>query len=306
LRWDSLTTSSPAKPLTSSRYDLLGASLEQLRQDVSDVRFDAGGRADGKTSIWWQALAYRRNPGGPGNAVAIADPTVRFEANPRITKPMTSEAMAKAMPILLPNCSQFIVEYAGDFVTQNNEQFLPAPPPNVINPDWGEVTGLEPDGVVDYVVDYTNNTAGNSIRSARIRWYGLPRDTNNDRRIIGYAAMPPAPRAIGGDGNQFAGSTNSNEMVDVVPLWDVRRTLVAGAEPEAHEREIPNDPDGAGYDIPGDYASLTTGGAAEPFFRYTCVWSNSSPSMIRIVLKLEDPAGRLPDGQWFEYVLGAP
>ena len=26
----------------------------------------------------------------------------------------------------------------------------------------------------------------------------------------------------------------------------------------------------------------------------------------RIVLKLEDPAGRLSEGQWFEYVVGAP
>jgi hypothetical protein len=53
-------------------------------------------------------------------------------------------------------------------------------------------------------------------------------------------------------------------------------------------------------------ALINAGAPAKAAFRYTCIWVNSAPTMLRISLKLEDPAGRLPEGQWFEYVVGAP
>ena len=64
-------------------------------------------------------------------------------------------SQAKAMPVLLNNCSQFIVEFAGDFVTQDNHQFVPDPNnPNVLvaNENWGNVTGIGPDNVIDLVI----------------------------------------------------------------------------------------------------------------------------------------------------------
>jgi hypothetical protein len=38
-------------------------------------------------------------------------------------------------------------------------------------------------------------------------------------------------------------------------------------------------------------------------FRYTCAFRNEAPAMIRITMKLDDPTGRLRDGQWFQFVL---
>ncbi len=38
---------------------------------------------------------------------------------------------------------------------------------------------------------------------------------------------------------------------------------------------------------------------------YTCLWLNTSPAMVRVSLMLEDPSGRMQDGQWCQYVLMA-
>jgi prepilin-type N-terminal cleavage/methylation domain-containing protein len=269
LRFNSQTFAPPQRFLTQSRFDILGASLETLRQDVADVRSYAGNNADSTASIWWQPLLYN-SPTTVPNPVPLAVPLARFECNPRISKPISSASMAQAMPILLNNCSQFIVEFAGDFVTQNNDQ-------TDLNlaTGWGSVRSCQPDGIIDFVVDQSNAPA----ISSRIRWYGLPRDINGDRIIRGFAT-----------------GVRSNELVDVVPLDDVLRTATGGYIPSAFERELPKPATDYANIPPGDYAN----------FHYTCVFSNSAPSMIRIVLKLEDPSGRLSDGQWFEYVVTAP
>jgi hypothetical protein len=150
------------------------------------------------------------------------------------------------------------------------------------------------------VVDHTNVTSSFYNVAARIRWYGLPRDTNGDRIIPGFADSPGFPRASYKSGQAYSGATNSNELVDVVPLDDVLHTSSNGYFPAAFERELPLQPPN------GDYTASLSAPAAKAAFRYTCVWVNSAPTMIRIVLKLEDPAGRLPEGQWYEYVLSAP
>jgi type II secretory pathway pseudopilin PulG len=305
LRWDSFATGpNPVRTLLNSRYDLLGASLETLRQDVADNRSFSGANADGTASTWWQPLVYRLN-NPVANPVPINIPLARFECNPRISKPVTSESMAKAMPVLLNNCSQFIVEFAGDFVKQDNIQFDNA---GKLNPGWGEVIGDEPDGVIDYVVDHSSVTSSNYNVAARVRWYGLPRDTNGDRKIMGFSRTPGYTRALRDDkGTPYSGPTNGNELIDVVPLDDVLHTLLGGYNLAAFERELPLSTDVGAYSTRGDYASMKHPDAnTESHFRYTCIWVNSAPTMIRFVVKLEDPAGRLPDGQWYEYVVGTP
>ncbi|HEV8604350.1 MAG TPA: prepilin-type N-terminal cleavage/methylation domain-containing protein, partial [Tepidisphaeraceae bacterium] len=159
LRFGSSSTGNPSYTLHNSRYDLLGASLETLRQDVAEVRnVPTNAPTDGPNSTWWQPLVYEVNTASnpPSNNAVINGAVARFQCNPRITKPVTSDAMAKAMPVLLNNCSQFAVEFAGDFVKQDNIQFDSA---GKLNPGWGEVIGDQPDGVIDYVVDHTNVTS---------------------------------------------------------------------------------------------------------------------------------------------------
>ena len=222
------------------------------------------------------------------------------------------------MPVLLNNCSQFIVEFAGDFVTQDNHQFVPDPNnPNVLvaNENWGNVTGIGPDNVIDYVVDHSSVTNSDYNVAAKIRWYGLPRDTarapsegNGPPVIRGFSPNPSWPRDRWTTANAYGGATRANELIDVVPLNDVIQAYNAtvppnqGYAPAAFERELPAPAPS------GDYAAdmVNANPAVKAGFRYTCIWANSAPVMIRIVLKLEDPAGRLSEGQWFEYVVGAP
>lgn len=321
LRWDSLSSDTPTRFLQDSRYDLVNASLEQVRQDVADIRANVGAtNFEWPRSTWWQPLVYTltvaANPGPPGDGtIPLTDPVSRFNCNPRIAKPITSESMAKAMPVLLNNCSQFAVEYAGDFLTQNNNQYVynnATPPTLVYNPDWGTVTALEPDGVIDYVVDHSKVTNTDYNVAARTRWYGLPRDTNDDGIISGFANNPSYQRARYDTSVQYTNFSSGNELVDVVPLRDVVATIRDPSNGNgqlypnffgaAFERELPF------YAPGGEYMSGLANAPAnvKNAFRYTCVWVNSSPKMIRIALKLEDPAGRLPEGQWYEYVVGAP
>jgi hypothetical protein len=39
-----------------------------------------------------------------------------------------------------------------------------------------------------------------------------------------------------------------------------------------------------------------------PSARYTAVWRNDVPAMVRILIKLDDPNNALQDGPWAEYV----
>jgi hypothetical protein len=38
-------------------------------------------------------------------------------------------------------------------------------------------------------------------------------------------------------------------------------------------------------------------------FRYTCAWHNDAPMLVRVTMKVDDPTGRIKDGQWFQYIL---
>ena len=38
-------------------------------------------------------------------------------------------------------------------------------------------------------------------------------------------------------------------------------------------------------------------------FKYTAAFHNEAPAMIRITMKIDDPSGKLQDGQWYQFVL---
>ena len=167
------------------------------------------------------------------------------------------------------------------------------------NSKYGEVTGVngyivknsnpvevryQSDGEIDFVVD---KSSGNnpSLWSRKVRWYGLPRDTD------GIPAI---------DEN------------DVVPVADVVRAygtsqLKNEFERATWEAEVPTPMFGSGGKL--DYSALTAesrymgqGGAVDKF-RYTAAFHNNPPKMIRVMIKVQDPNGRLQEGQWHEYVL---
>ena len=89
----------------------------------------------------------------------------------------------------MPACSQFAVEFAGDFVTQNG---------------LGHVTALVPDGTTDFLV----TAQGGYVT----RWYGLPRDVDDNGRIWlrdpAWGPVPPQTALL-------------IESPDVLPLRDI-------------------------------------------------------------------------------------
>ena len=66
----------------------------------------------------------------------------------------TSASLAEMAPYYLQHCSQFIVEYAGDYMQQDQ---------------YGNMTNLGPDGQIDFYLDANGNK--------HIRWYGMPRSS---------------------------------------------------------------------------------------------------------------------------------
>lgn len=249
-----------------SRYDLTNTSIPHFRLLLA--RYLDTSRAKPGMRPWPDLMA-----------------PLQFEADPLPRRPLTAAAAARAAPVLLANCSQFAVEYAGDFVTQRRQDpygsgTAQAPP------DDGVVLSNQPDDVLDFVVlpDGSHN----------VRWYGLPRDTTGDGKVPGGL-----------------GRGRSNGMPDVVPLRDVRRTALfrAAGEPDEAPFERMYDENGRPrLPLPagGDYAR-----SMRPDATYVAAWGPDTagaprPLMLRIVFALDDPTGRLNAAQTYEYVIKLP
>mgnify|MGYP000471754520 CR=1 FL=1 len=258
------------RPIEASRHDLAKTSIADFRADLFDlVRANPG--AD-----WWNGLIYR------------------FEANRFPRRPYTAESTAQTAPLFLANCSQFIVEYAGDFVTQVRDvrgvvshriNLDPEAPDgrttteDMNDPRFGTVTAAIPDGKLDFYVERDPITGGGV---EKIRWYGFPRDVDGDGKI---------PGAIGG--------RHANDLTDVVPLRDLVRTGAA-ANPALAAYQ------GADFekDLPPARADYGARNALAPGAGYTCAWgfNDPRPSLIRIVVTVHDAGRRLPGGQTYEFV----
>jgi hypothetical protein len=145
----------------------------------------------------------------------------------------------------------------------------------------------------------------------KIRWYGLPRSTTNNLSVNA------------GNG-------------DVTPLRDVLTSIAAGSQalnidpntgkpvlviPQApFEVQLPLLVNGANPPLPSaDYAQTTTSGPTQTAMgtgaQYICAWGplatpyavlDPKPKMIRITMTIDDPGGRLGDGQTYEYIYTLP
>jgi type II secretory pathway pseudopilin PulG len=125
-----------------SIYDLAGTTLDTFKQDLF-------AEATRSPNTWWQNLTYR------------------FQCSSKLSKPMTPVSVSQMSPYFVGNCSQFVVEFAGDYLDQKNYN----------SPQLGQ------DGQIDYDLDTSV-----SPNRTKIRWYGLARDTVGD----GSAAVLPA------------------------------------------------------------------------------------------------------------------
>jgi hypothetical protein len=162
----------PMEPLgvnsqSSTRWDATTFTIQQSRYDLAAV--DASALA---TPLTPDPFGYFRQRTDSAYSVAgtylatwYAPLIYRFQVHPYPLKPFDptvaginggSAKMAQTVPIFLPNCTDFKVEFAGDFVTQSAT---------------GTPSAATPDGTIDF--DYNATTGVSSIH-----WFGLGATVN--------------------------------------------------------------------------------------------------------------------------------
>lgn len=300
-------------PVQSSRYDLAGTTIDQFRTTITNAAIaQATGGTPTPFYTWWNLLVYRTGFAGalPLTPIQIQNSKnqlkYRFQASNVLSPtPLSSQDQANLAPYMLEHVSQMIVEYAGDYVSQNAN---------------GDVTDTVPDGQIDWVYatkgDWNQNLSYsvgdyviyplnsntywqavapitgtppaspnwvNATPPKAIRWYGMPRDSTGSGVVYSGTAL----------------NKTANELNNVVPLTDIwaKATAATTVRPVPYEMEVPT----ASNPIT-DYASTAGNSVLGPSARYTAVWRNDVPAMVRILIKVDDPAGVLQDGPWFEYV----
>jgi hypothetical protein len=277
----SFTTSDPGtsgnytyKSLYNSRVDLASTSISNYRAKLQSLLTTT------PTAVWWTPLMY----GGLSNTAS------RFQCNPFVAKPMQAVDMAHASPYFISGCSQFIVEFAGDFLTQDNDPSHvdnTGKPYNGVSPNfhtkYGDITAQASDGQIDFTIVNVGTTAS-PIYVKQIKWYGMPRGTSGQ-------------------------STISYSNGDVVPIRDwllqaVNPTTLASSPitQASFERVIPPKTEMANY---AGSSGLSMNDAQNG---YLCAFgpNDARPKLIRITMTLEDPSGQLPDGQTYQYVFPVP
>lgn len=135
------TSSQPNDALLNFEYDMAAVTLAQFKQDVLNAS---------------SPLSHMIFEDAGSTRVG------RIRANPFQVLPLDAKKAAQQVPIFVPACTQFIVEFAGDFLEQN-------PSTGAVEDVNSNGTFFESDGQIDYVPG-----------TGQVRWYGMPRDTNGN------------------------------------------------------------------------------------------------------------------------------
>jgi len=337
----------PINQFQSSRYDLAGVTPEYFDRLIANSILTWQSAGNTGASLWWNSLIYALpmtqntataplpypRPGVasdtplpfppyvlsyygavpgysatnafPDSAPPIIDPSLwynRPESNPTIQSPVTSASLAEMAPYFLQHCSQFVVEYAGDYMQQNNN--------GPTDPNYGAMTGLGPDGQIDFYVDANGNK--------HIRWYGMPRSSTGIAHL-GSATAGDYVLIRGYDPTKSEDPTTGqlmNYFTDVIPLRDYYTMFLnKGVSPPTLLYAPPWEVD-VNFDPTRDYGSylsvpapLNSPNGNNIAFnnpnnppRYVAAWHDDMPAMIRILIKVDDPNNKVKDGPWYEYV----
>ena len=290
--------SAPGIPIYASRTDIMYdqpgrdpiATFHAITANLGSLTRSSDG------NFWWEdlvGLAASKIGGNIGGTKVANQP---FFANPLPTKnanfgttpvsaaQWTSAAAAQTAPIFVRGCTQFIVEFAGDYATQD--------------PATGQFKGAGPDGQIDFIVDQSNSDPSKWTR--RIRWYGFPRDVASS--APNNQGMPGPPGADG-----------SLDLFDVIPVkWYLGpsgTTLTAGAG--WFEKSVPAQVGLGSASMPftgsGNQPNLP--GQISP--AYICAWGPDvdpkwRPKLIRITMAIDEPTGRLNTEQTYEFIFALP
>ena len=223
-------------------------------------------------TTWWTSFFY--------------NDTNRFRCQPYIsTRPITPENLGLTNPILVKSCTNFIVEFAGDYLNQDSttgavtDSYIHLTQAAITAPSSVGTISLATAGSTDGQIDYNLKTVG-GVTTKQIRWYGMPRSTT---------------------GNASINAANG----DVVPLRDYWPAAYGYKAPfEVYEPTTTASSDYTGTVTSGNAMTVVSGNNP----RYICAWGpkDPKPKMIRITMIVDDPQGRLGDGQTYEYIFTLP
>ncbi len=144
-----------------SRFDVVSGPNEGTIDAFTAYIYANDGAAN-----WWGGAAS-------SNLTNPAFLNYRFQCDPKPGRPLIPDTAAFYAPAFVAGCSQFCVEFAGDFVSQN---------PNG-TPNTSATPG--PDGTIDFRI--VNGTR-------QIIWYGMPRSVSGDGQVLAsWNSNPPRP-----------------------------------------------------------------------------------------------------------------
>lgn len=351
--WESRVDLAAGDPTDNSSADLWGRTpltLASFAQRLAEYERDvlaSGGAGLSRYSsplnlgLWFLPVSSDSYGDVPGPRRARESLVYRVNANPFGPRDFLgagnnqlATTLAQSAPVFLPRCTNFIVEFAGDFIAQDSRQFVGGFP----NDNFGVAYAARPDGEIDYIVHKGTR---------RIRWYGLPRSVNSgdvDATSTGFGDYL-GPRVAGTTtstvsytaANSPTGSAltvrNTNLMPDVVPLSDVLAAIANSTSRAGNvapfERVVMTDqtvqpPGQFFYDLAQssdavrvsrflppqpNYADTTAGGSNAFTLQranYVVAWRGGGPRLVRITIVLEDAASQAAAPQTFEYIFTLP
>jgi prepilin-type N-terminal cleavage/methylation domain-containing protein len=259
--------------LFASRYDICYNTIADWNNLISvKANFPPN-------SPWWQQISGLQFGAGLTGDITADQ---RYYANPFPTKPdpskgpldvsWNSAASAQTAPIFVRGCSQFIVEFAGDFTSQDLTG-------NVIS---GKET------VQDHQIDFIVDPSG----QRRIRWYGLPRDTGSTNGA-----------------NQPDGTIDNADVMPVGMFTGIKRPferqLPTSISPGATTWKFANGVTNGGnpaQNLPMHSQAYVCAWGSDIKTLPNAV----KPTMIRITIAVDDANGRLNNEQTYEYIFTLP
>jgi hypothetical protein len=246
--------------LVASRYDLAATSIDYYRRYLLTTPNHDG-------YPWWEHIS-----GSQIDGPILSDG--RYFANPFLRRPSgaanaamwMSASAAQTTPVFVRNCTQCIIDFAGDFATQD--------------PTTGKITSAQPDGQVDYTVDPLTG-------KRKIRWYGFPRDASNEGKI-----------GVDTGTHQQFGVCPLSDTLRLAPDY----ARVTANLPPIERNPLPYSANyAAAMPAVASGASevyLCAWGADNVVL--------PRPRMLRITLAVDDPTGHLSNEQLYEYVFNLP
>jgi prepilin-type N-terminal cleavage/methylation domain-containing protein len=280
--------------LQDSRFDVAATSISSFRDKLLSYVNPANPIGPFQPPWWDQMMSGVPNTQSSG-AVKIPQPAgTRFKCNPFIGKPIDAVKTAEASPYFIRGCSQFIVEFAGDYLTQDNDP-TSGTYGSIKNASTPGLRVAQGDGVLDWTL-----VGPPGHQTKQIIWYGYPRNTSGAPGVHGPGAGP-------GD----APTSNKN---DVVPLrdWLQMSGWAIPAPGNFFEKVRPT------FSFDYSRAPLAGGLSNNPAIRqYVCAWGPNDqavgggytyppPKLFRITITLTDDSGHLPDGLTYQYVFPVP